>query len=121
MAEVANPTDSKAPETAGGETANQSPSKFDEKLKEQDKILEEAKANQDKQSNMDDLYDEHGNFDDFGAKVRSSYSFKHKEESLQCHALQGNPTYERLRTRIIKFHVEAEKYRKFGPTQKHLD
>ena len=65
---------------------------------------------------MEDLYDEDGNFDDFGAKVRGSKSFKHKEESLTCQALLGNPTYERLRSKIIKFHVEAEKYRKFGPT-----
>jgi hypothetical protein len=115
MAEVANPTDAKAPEVAGGDAANQSPSKFDEKLKEQDKIMEEAK-DQDQKVQMDDLYDENGNFDDFGAKVRGSFSFKHKEESLTCHALLGNSIYERLRTRIIKFHVEAEKYRKFGPT-----
>lgn len=116
MAEVANPTDSKAPDNAGADTANASPTKFDEKLKEQDKILEDAKNENDQKVKMDDLYDENGNFDDFGAKVRSSFSFKHKDESLHCHALLGNPTYERLRTRIIKFHIEAEKYRKFGPT-----
>ena len=47
MAEVANPTDAKAPEVAGGDAANVSPGKFDEKLKESDKIMEEAKNEQD--------------------------------------------------------------------------
>ena len=70
MAEVANPTDAKAPEVAGGDAANVSPGKFDEKLKESDKIMEEAKNEQDQKVQMDELYDENGNFDDFGAKVR---------------------------------------------------
>ena len=116
MAEVANPTDSKSPDMPGADTTNVSPSKFDEKLNEQDKILEEAKNDQDQKVETDDLYDEHGNFDEFGAKVRNSYSFKHKDESLHCHGLNGNPTFNRLRSRIMKFHVEAEKYRKFGST-----
>jgi hypothetical protein len=121
MAEVANTTDGKAPEGSNAETTNASPNKFDEKLKESDKIMEEAKHDGDNKASVDDLYDEHGNFDDFGAKIRGSYSFKHKEESLTCDALRGNSIYERLRNRIIKFHVEQEKYRKFGPTQKHID
>ena len=116
MAEVANPTDSKAPEASNAETANASPTKFDDKVKESDKIMEEAKNEGDTKGQVDDMYDENGNFDDFGAKIRSSFSFKHKEDSLTCHALQGNPVYERLRTRLIKFHIEAEKVRKFGLT-----
>jgi hypothetical protein len=116
MAEVSNPTDAKAAEASNAETTNASPTKFDDKVKESDKIMEEAKNDGGNKASVDDLYDENGNFDDFGAKIRSSYSFKHKEESLTCNALQGNQIYERLRNRLIKFHVEAEKYRKFGQT-----
>jgi len=86
MAEVANPTDAKAPEASNAETSNASPNKFDEKVKESDKIMDEAK-NEGDNKEANDLYDDNGNFDEFGAKVRNSYSFKHKEESLTCYAL----------------------------------
>jgi hypothetical protein len=63
-----------------------------------------------------DLYDEQGNFDDFGASIKSSTSFKLKERSLTSNALQENEVFNRLKNKLIKFHIEAAKYRKFGPT-----
>ena len=57
MAEVANTTDGKAPEGSNAETTNASPNKFDEKLKESDKIMEEAKNDGDNKASVDDLYD----------------------------------------------------------------
>ena len=63
-----------------------------------------------------DLYDEHGNFDEYGASVKSSISFKLKERSLTSNALTNNEVFNRLKNKLIKFHIEAAKYRKFGPT-----
>ena len=68
-----------------------------------------------------DLYDEDGNFDEFAAKVKGSFSFKMKESALRCPPLEHNPIFQRLRQRLIKFHLISEKYRKCGPTQKQLD
>ena len=90
MAEFEYQTDAKAPEASNVETTNASPNKFDEKVKESDNIMSDALNEQEKNTVADDLYDENGNFDEFGAKVRGSYSFKHKSESLTCFALQGN-------------------------------
>ena len=94
---------------------------IDEKLKEQDKILEEAKADEVAAAADSDLYDEQGNFDEFGASIKSSISFKLKERSLTSNALADNEVFKRLKNKLIKFHLEAAKYRKFGPTQKHID
>ena len=59
-----------------------------------------------------DLYDSDGNFDEFTAKVKGSFSFKMKESSLRSPALDHNPIFQRLKNRLIKFHLISEKYRK---------
>jgi hypothetical protein len=63
---------------------------IDDKLKEQDQILEDAKAEEVAQAADSDLYDEAGNFDEFGASIKSSISFKLKERSLTSNALEDN-------------------------------
>jgi len=40
-----------------------------------------------------DLYDENGNFDEFTAKIKGSFSFKMKEASLRSPALDHNPIF----------------------------
>jgi len=40
-----------------------------------------------------DLYDESGNFDEFTAKIKGSFSFKMKESSLRSPALDHNPIF----------------------------
>jgi hypothetical protein len=37
-----------------------------------------------------DLYDEQGNFDEFGASIKNSISFRLKERSLTSNALNEN-------------------------------
>lgn len=37
-----------------------------------------------------DLYDENGNFDEFGALIKNTASFKLKERSLTSNALDDN-------------------------------
>ena len=65
-----------------------------------------------------DLYDSDGNFDKVSAQTKSLRSFKLKEQSLRCPALEDNPIFVRLRSRLIKFYIESERYRKFGPSVK---
>ena len=89
---------------------------IDDKLKEQDKILEDAKAEEVAQAADSDLYDENGYFDEIGASIKSSISFKLKERSVTSNALQDNQVFKRLKNKLIKFHLEAARYRKFGPT-----
>lgn len=45
-------------------------------------------------------------------------SFRLREQSLRCPALDENPIFKRLRSRLIKFYIEQERYRKEGPTAK---
>ena len=89
---------------------------INEKLKEQDKILEDAKDEDVAQAADSDLYDEQGNYDEFGASIKSSISFKLKERSLTSNALNDDQVFKKLKNRLIKFHIEAAKYRKFGPS-----
>ena len=44
-----------------------------------------------------------------------------KEASLRCHVLEDDPIFKRLKNKLIKFHLEQAKYRKFGPTKKHVE
>jgi hypothetical protein len=39
-----------------------------------------------------------------------------KERSLTSNALTDNEVFNRLKNKLIKFHIEAAKYRKFGAT-----
>lgn len=59
--------------------------------------MEEAKAEEVAQAADSDLYDEQGNFDEFGALIKSSTSFKLKERSLTSHALTDNQVFNRLK------------------------
>ena len=80
--------------------------------------MADAQNADDVQAGDSDLYDEHGNFDEFTAKIKGSFSFKMKESSLRSAALDHNPIFQRMRSRLIKFHLMSEKYRKCGPTPK---
>lgn len=60
--------------------------------------------------------DSQGNFDRDRYDARKMKSFKLKEESLSCPALEHNPIFKRLKSRLIKFFIEAERYRKHGPS-----
>ena len=80
--------------------------------------MAEAQTGEDVQAGDSDLYDEDGNFDEFTAKVKGSFSFKMKESSLRCVAMESNQVFTRLRNRLIKFHLISEKYRKCGATAK---
>jgi len=70
---------------------------IDAKLQEQDKILEEAKAEEVAAAADSDLYDEQGNFDEFGASIKGSISFKLKERSLTSNSLTDNEVFNRLK------------------------
>ena len=65
-----------------------------------------------------DLYDSDGNFDKISAQTKAMKSFRLREQSLRCPALDENPIFKRLRSRLIKFYLEQERYRKEGPTAK---
>ena len=60
--------------------------------------------------------DSQGNFDRDRYDARKMKSFKLKEESLSCPALEHNPIFKRLKSRLIKFFIEAERFRKHGPS-----
>jgi len=75
----------------------------------------------DAQAGDSDLYDDDGNFDEFAAKVKGSFSFKMKESSLRCPSMENNPIFQRLRQRLIKFHLTSEKYRKCGANSRQLE
>jgi hypothetical protein len=111
--EVANSSHLEHKSAEGKQDINE---KIDEKLKEQDRILEECKLDEVAQAADSDLYDEHGNFDEFGAQIKASISFKLKERSLTSVSLADNQVFMRLKNKLIKFHMEAAKYRKYGPT-----
>ena len=89
---------------------------FDNKLAEQDKILLDSIAGVD-----DDLVDEDGQFDTLGAKIKNTCSFKFNVTSLSCPELEQNPTFIKLKNRLIKFHITNEKYRVNGPTEKQKE
>ena len=48
-------------------------------------------------------------------------SFRLREQSLRCPGLDDNPIFKRLRSRLIKFYIEQERYRKEGPTAKQKE
>ena len=83
--------------------------------------MADAQNAEEVQAGDSDLYDEDGNFDEFTAKIKGSFSFKMKESSLRSPALDHNPIFQRLRSRLIKFHVISEKYRICGPTLKQIE
>ena len=83
--------------------------------------MENAQNGDDVAAGDSDLYDSDGNFDEFTAKIKGSFSFKMKESSLRSPALDHNPIFQRLKNRLIKFHLLSEKYRKCGPTQKQIE
>lgn len=55
--------------------------------------MEEAQNAEDATAGDSDLYDEEGNFDEFTAKIKGSFSFKMKESSLRSPALDFNPIF----------------------------
>ena len=55
--------------------------------------MEDAQNADDVQAGDSDLYDEHGNFDEFTAKIKGSFSYKMKESSLRSPALDHNPIF----------------------------
>ena len=89
---------------------------FDTKLVEQEKILLESIGGVE-----DDLVDEDGKFDHLGARIKNTCSFKFNVTSLTCPAMENNPTFAKLKNRLVKFHITNEKYRVNGPTQSQKD
>jgi len=55
--------------------------------------MADAQNADDVQAGDSDLYDEDGNFDEFTAKIKGSFSFKMKESSLRSPALDHNPIF----------------------------
>jgi len=55
--------------------------------------MADAQNADDVQAGDSDLYDEDGNFDEFTAKIKGSFSFKMKESALRSPALDHNPIF----------------------------
>ena len=55
--------------------------------------MENAANGDDVAAGDSDMYDESGNFDEFAAKIKGSFSFKMKESSLRSPALDHNPIF----------------------------
>ena len=48
----------------------------------------------------------------------ATQAFKLNERSLECPGLESSHIFLKLRSRLMKFFVVAEKYRLNGPTKK---
>ena len=67
---------------------------FEKKLTVQDNILLEAANGQELD---EDIYDEFGNLDELGAKIKSTYSYRFKQTNLSCAALDNNAMFQKLK------------------------
>ena len=64
----------------------------------------------------EDLYDSNGNFDHIGARAKSFKSFQINEQGLRCPQLENNVLFKKLKSKVIKFFIEEERYRVQGPS-----
>lgn len=81
---------------------------------------EDAKENEIENQN-EDLFDEHGNYDELAAKIKSSSIYQYNLNYLSCPPLEHNPIFIKLKTRLIKFFIIEEKYRVNGPTKEQME
>jgi hypothetical protein len=58
-----------------------------------------------------------GNFDEVGARIKSSNIYKYNLNYLSCPPLEQNLVFTKLKNRLIKFHITMEKHRISGPTK----
>lgn len=68
-----------------------------------------------------DGYDDDGIFDQLGAKIKNTYSFRFKAQTLSCDALEDDPIFKKLKKRLIQFHIINEKVRVNGLTNKQKE
>jgi|DEB0MinimDraft_12_1074336.scaffolds.fasta_scaffold44949_2 hypothetical protein len=49
----------------------------------------------------EDAFDSEGNFDQLGAKIKNTYSFRFKQHTLSCPPLEEEPLFKKLKKRLI--------------------
>jgi hypothetical protein len=64
------------------------------------------------------MKDDDGNFDEEAARIKNTESYKLHIKSLRCPELEGEPMFKKLRDKLAKFFITAEKSKLHGLTKK---
>lgn len=83
--------------------------------------IQDINENEELNHQSSDLRDEDGNFDDEAARIKASTSYKLNMQSLRCPDLEHDPMFRKLKEKLVRFYVTAEKYKLHGPSKKQIE
>lgn len=66
----------------------------------------------------EEIFDANGNYDELTAKIKSTGIYQYNISYLNCPELDDNPTFTKLKNRLVKFFIIEEKHRINGPTKR---